>query len=112
VLKKINRIKKKKDFEIIFTRGRGVKDKFLALKFFKNNLIESRFGLVVSKKISQKAVVRNKVRRRLSNIIGSDLDAIKKGTDIVFIALSGAELKSFLETKETVKNILKKANLF
>ena len=38
MLPKINRIKKKKDFEIIFKKGKSFKNNLFILKFIKNNL--------------------------------------------------------------------------
>ena len=77
MLSKINRIKKKKDFEIIFKKGKSFKNKLFILRFIKNNLNQNRFGFVVSQKVSKKAVVRNKVRRRLAEIIKSYFNNLK-----------------------------------
>ena len=96
---------------MIFKKGKGFKNGFLALRVINNNLPESRFGFVISKKVSQKAVIRNKIKRRLGEIIRADMKKIKKGSDIVFISLPGLEKNNFLEIKELVKNILKKAGL-
>jgi len=104
MLQKINRLTKKKDFESIFKSGKGKKEKFLILRFKKNDLPESRFAFVVSLKVSKKAVIRNKIRRRLSEAVRLDLDKIKKGHDFVFVALPGIENQSYEEIK---KNVLK-----
>ena len=111
MLSKINRVRKKKDFEAIFAKNKVFKNKFLSLRVAKNNLPEARFGFVVSKKISQKAVVRNKIRRRLSDIIHKNIKKIKTGTDVVFIAVPGIEKNNFSEIKEATENILIKAGL-
>jgi len=109
MLSKINRIKKKKDFETIFKKGASFKNSLLILRVQKNNLSESRFGFIVSLKVSKKAVARNKVRRRLSEIIRVEFKNIKSGLDMVFISLSGIEKKEFSEIKEAVNNLLSKA---
>ncbi|GAI32984.1 unnamed protein product, partial [marine sediment metagenome] len=62
MLNKRNRLKKKKDFDKVFKQGQGFKQDFLYLKIRKNNLKSSRFGFVVSKKFSKKAVIRNKIK--------------------------------------------------
>ena len=59
MLAKINRIKKKKDFEVIFKNSKSLKNNLFILKVAKNNLGLNRFGFVVSLKISKKATVRN-----------------------------------------------------
>ena len=111
MLAKENRLKKKKDFETVFKKGKGFKDNFLALKIAPNNLKTSRFGFIVSQKVSKKAVVRNKIRRRLSEAIRLNLKDIKRGVDIALIALPGIESKTYLEIKETLATIFKKAGL-
>lgn len=38
MLPEVNRLKKEKDFERVFKKGRGYKEDFLYLKIVKNNL--------------------------------------------------------------------------
>lgn len=111
MLPKKNRLKKKKDFERIFKKGKGLNGDFLFLKIAKNNLKESRFGFVVSKKVSKKAVVRNKVKRRLREAVKLKLPGVKAGIDGVLITRPGIESKTFAELKETVSELFKKAKL-
>ena len=121
MLPKINRIKKKKDFEIIFKKGASFKNNLFILRFLKNSLGKNRFGFVVSQKVSKKAVVRNKVRRRLTESIKKEIEKTfpviqeafqaKAGIDLVIIALSGIEKKDFSEIKDTVSSALTKAKI-
>ena len=114
MLSKLNRIKKKKDFEIIFKKGKSFKNKLFILRFLKNNFNQSRFGFVVSQKVSKKAVIRNKIRRRLSEIIKDNLKNIQKpenNLDLVFISLPETAGKEFLAIKESVEELLIKAKI-
>lgn len=111
MLSQINRLKKKKDFEKLFKEGESFKNSFLILKMAQNNLKESHFGFIISKKVSQKAILRNKIKRRLRDIIQQNIKDIKKGIDIVLIILPGLEKKNFLETKEILNTLFKKAGL-
>lgn len=104
-----NRLNKKKDFENIFRKGKNFKEGFLLLKIAKGESGQSRYGFIVSQKISKKAVIRNKVRRRLSEITGKEMKNLKVGMDVVIIALPGAERSSFLETEKVIKKLFKKA---
>ena len=72
MLIKEKRIKKRKDFEIIFRNSKSLKNNLFVLRVAKNNLQISRFGFVVSQKVSKKATVRNKVRRRLAAAIKAE----------------------------------------
>ena len=111
MLPKINRIKKKKDFEIIFKEGASFKNNLLILKVLKNNLDQNRVGFVVSQKVSKKATIRNKIRRRLVEAIKIHIEKIEAGKDLVFIVLSGAAKSNFFEVKKAADNILNKAKL-
>ena len=111
MLPKINRLKKKKDLEKVFKKGKGVKEGLLILKTVKNNLNNSRFGFVVSRKVSKKASLRNKVKRRLRDLVKERLKKIKRGKDNLLIALPGLERKSFKEIEETINKLFKKAKI-
>jgi len=111
MLPKENRLKKKKDFDQVFKKGKGFNEKFLFLKIEKNNLKESRFGFVVSQKISKKAVIRNKIKRRLREITKEKILQIKKGIDGVLIVKPGLEKKTFLEVREITESLFRKANI-
>jgi len=110
-LPKINRLTKKKDFELVFKKGESIKNDFLIFKILKNHLKESRFGFVVSKKVSNKATIRNKVKRRLRDVISGKLKEIGKSVDLIIITLPGIEKKEFSEIQEIIINYLKKTKL-
>ncbi len=102
MLPKINRIRKKKDFEIIFKNSKCLRNSLFILRIAKNSLNLTRFGFVVSLKVSKKATVRNKIKRRLSEAAKMYQGEIKNGADIVFIALPEMTRRNFLEIKEAV----------
>lgn len=108
MLPKENRLSKKKDFDNVFARAKTFKGDFLVVKLVENGLLASRFGFVVSKKVSTKAVARNKVKRRLRKIIEDVFVEIKKPVDVVFITLPGIQKLEFAKLQEVAENILKK----
>jgi len=87
-----NRLKKQKDFERVFKDGEGFKQGFLYLKVIKNGLQSTRFGFVVSKKFSKKAVDRNKAKRVIREIIKNNLSEIKSGLDVVVVVNSSIKI--------------------
>ena len=111
MLVKENRLKNKRDFDIVFKEGKGYKEDFLFLKARNNDLEFSRFGIVVGKKVSNKAVVRNKIKRRLREILRRKIDRTKKGVDIILITLPGIEKQEFKDLEEKVDRIFKKAEI-
>jgi len=112
MLSKKNRLKKKKDFEEVLKKGKGFKEDFLVLKVKNNNLKTSRFGFIVSQKLSKKATVRNKIKRRLRECVRRVLPRIKKKVDGVIITKPGLELRDFWEIEEIINQLFKKAKLF
>jgi len=111
MLPKENRLKKKKDFEKLFKEGKSFSEKFLVLKINKNNLNNNRFGFIVSKKISKKAVARNKIKRQLREIVRKEINNYQKGFDVAVIALPGIESKNFEEMSQALERILKKIKI-
>ncbi|MEF8846972.1 MAG: ribonuclease P protein component [Candidatus Paceibacterota bacterium] len=112
MLPKDNRLKKEKDFERVFKKGKSYNQTFLFLKVLKrDNNQESRFGFVVSTKVSKKAVVRNKLKRQLREIIREKLPEIKSDYDAVTVVQPGIETQSFHQLKQNLLQLLKEANL-
>ena len=66
---------------------------------------------MVSRKVSKKAIIRNKIKKRLAEAVKIEMKNIKNGTDLVIIVLPGAEKKNFSEIKEVVRDALVKAEL-
>ena len=111
MLLKKNRLNKRKDFEKVLKGARGLKSDFLYLKGADNELETTRIGFIVSQKVSRRAVVRNKLKRQLREIVKPELERIRKGKDLIFIALPGIEKQSFPEVKKAVDCLLKKSGL-
>ncbi|MBU3942712.1 ribonuclease P protein component [Patescibacteria group bacterium] len=110
MLKIENRLKKQKDFKNVFKNGKGFKQGSLYLKVQKNDLKSTRFGFIVSKKFSKKAVERNRAKRVLREIIKIKLPRIKTGLDIVILVNPETEI-DFEKLQRTIKNLFKKAGL-
>lgn len=108
MLPKIHRLTKKNDFDAVFKEGKTIKDRFLLVKSVKNGLAHARFGFVVSKKISPKATVRNKVRRRLRKAFLDVLRPVVSPIDVVVLTLPGVEKLEFSELKKSVESLYKK----
>ena len=112
MLPKKHRLRKRKDFERVAEKGKLLTKDFLVLKAAKNNLKLTRVGSVVSRKISRKAVLRNKVKRKLREAVRGNIRKIKLGYDLIFFTKKGIERKSFSEIKKMVEDLLVRAKLF
>ena len=89
-LKKINRLRKKKEIQDAWSRAKAVSVRSFRLFYVPNGLVHSRFAFVVSKKVSKSAVLRNRLRRRASEWIRAHPDGVQKGCDYIlnFIPLA------------------------
>jgi len=101
-----HRLVKKRDFDKIFKNGKLFNTDQFLVKSDKNNLDISRFGFIVSKKVSNKAVIRNRIKRKIREIIRLNLDKIKPGLDIVLIVKKNMIDKSYWEIEKDIKLFL------
>jgi len=111
MLAKQYRLKKQKDFDAV-SKEQSFFEDFLVLKKARNSMDISRFGFVVSSKVSKKAVKRNKVKRRLRSIVKDNIHSIITGYDIVIFTKKGIEEKEFKEIEQALINLLKKSNVY
>ena len=111
MLAKINRLKKKADFDRVFKAGKGFKNGFLYFKIARNNLTVNRFGFIVGKKFSLKATLRNRVKRKITEVVRIISPRLKKGADVVVIVLPGFQANDIWELKMMVENIFKKSGV-
>lgn len=63
MIPKDNRLKDKDDFQRVYLRGKFFSSGPVTVKFAKNAYKVSRFGFVVGKNYSQKAIARNSAKR-------------------------------------------------
>lgn len=97
----------------VFRRGSTVRDRFMALRYIKNQRRHSyRLAVTVSRKIHRSAVQRNRVRRRLYAIVQKHEGRITEPFDLVLsvysdqvVGLPPAELE------QTVVRLLTKAGV-
>ena len=111
MLNKINRLTKDKDFDNVFKNGKSSYDKLIGAKAIQNQLGDSRFGILVSAKVSKKAVERNKIKRQIREIIRLQQDKTKPGYDVVIITLPAILGKNYQEIEQSVNRHFRKLGL-
>ena len=112
MLPRLYRLKKKSDFDRLLKKGKFQNGRFLAIKFVSNDQENSRFGFLAAKKNFKKAALRNKIKRRLREMVRQKLSLVKPGYDIVLIARPGIEDKKPVEIKKQIEILLEQAGLF
>jgi len=105
------KLKKNNDFKKVFKNGRYKQKDFIKIKFLKNNLEINRFSFIVGLKISKKAVQRNKIKRRLEEIIRLNFKQIITGFDIIIFTDKEIIEKEYIEIEENLIYLLKKSKL-
>ncbi len=107
MLAKSRRLRLTRDFERVFAVRQTIHAPLFKIKVAQNKLGYTRCAVVVSTKVSKKAVVRNRIRRRAWNIIAKNIEQLPKGLDIVCMASPLATRADF----DTMANELKQSFL-
>jgi len=99
---------KQAQYTLVYDEGRSWVSSLLVMKALPNGLTLSRYGFSVSRRVG-KAVVRNKVKRWLREILR--VTPLKPGWDIVFIARPPTATTNYAELKKSAEGLLSRARL-
>ncbi len=117
------RLKKMKDFEILFKEGRFVLGNIVGAKIWKidptkypkRGYVETdlKIGFVASVKHEKKAVGRNRVKRQMREVVRLLLkdNRIKEGYFIAFLSTPKLFSAEYADIAQDIESILKKARL-
>ena len=83
-----HRLKHWQDFQRVYQSGRRFRQAHLLLRCLPHDSLRvSRFGISVGRKVSNRATVRNRIKRQIRAIILRYLPDLKLGFDIVIVVL-------------------------
>lgn len=99
---------KRAQYQKVYELGMAKGDKVVMIKAVINNLELSRYGFSVNKPLG-KAVVRNRIKRLLKEIVRSL--PIKSGWDVVFIARRGAIEADYYQLEQSIERLLIRSDL-
>jgi ribonuclease P protein component len=109
MLAREKRLRKERDIARVYHKGRYGRGANIQAKCLSTGLPTSRAAIVVSKKISKKAVVRNRIKRRLSAYLSGSWQTVKPGYDIVLTVRSDISAIPAAELATEVHSALRKA---
>jgi ribonuclease P protein component len=98
------------DFAALQTDARSRLDPLLVLRYRRNSLDRTRFGISTNRRTGS-AVVRNTIRRRLRRVIGSLLERITPGWDVLVIARPAAAQASQADLARVFERLMGQAGL-
>ncbi len=96
-------------YALVYNKGSSRASYLLVMKALPNGLDLSRYGFSVSRRRVGKAVVRNRVKRRLREILRRT--PLQPGWDIIFIVRTGAARASYIDLEKASKGLLSRARL-
>lgn len=104
------KIRKNREFRNVYKKGKSISNRYLVLYVKKNGKDLSRLGISVSKKVG-KAVIRNRVKRRIRESYKLYSSEVAKGYDLIFIARVSSNNQDFKVINNSVVSLLKKAGI-
>ena len=104
----VSNSKEKIRFDAVYEKGKSWPGKEIVIRALPNAQSSSRLGFVVSRRVG-KAVVRNRIKRLLREIVRHT--PVKQGWDIVFIARVPAAGVGYKDLEKTVRALLFQAGL-
>ncbi len=107
-MRRQHRLRKRTDFDAVYRKGRASATKLVALRLLRNHLPYNRYGFSVGKRLG-KAVVRNRVKRRLREGVRSL--TVQPGWDVVISARRPAAAADYHELREAVAGLLSRARI-
>lgn len=102
------RLTRGSDFARVRKQGRSWAHPLLILSADRNEVGQTRFGFIVSRRVG-KAVVRNRVKRRIREAVRRHLAEAPVGWDMVFLARTPIVEASFADIENAVLDLLRRA---
>jgi ribonuclease P protein component len=99
---------KRAQYLAVYKSRKAWVNNLIVIKALPNELEFSRYGFSVAKNVG-KAVVRNRVRRLLKEIVR--VTSMEPGWDIVFIARPSAAAADYHQLKKSIDKLLSRAHL-
>ena len=104
-------LKKKSDFSLFFKTAKRIDSYNIRIFYAEHQNNNNRFAFGVNKKIG-KAVVRNKIKRRLREFVRCNLNQFNSKFDYYFSCKTPIKNLSYLTLTHHISDVLKKKDLF
>ncbi|MCY0875448.1 MAG: ribonuclease P protein component [Firmicutes bacterium] len=105
-----HRLRRNKDFRVVFHRGQSVANRYFVLYVSKKENAVTRAGFSVSKKVGN-AVVRNRIKRLLREVLRKQINQFGTGYDLIVIARKEAYGLTYVDVERQVQQLLRRSKL-
>lgn len=106
-MKKQNIVKKAKDFNRIIKKRQGKSNNYFIINQESNKENITRFGITFTKNIGN-AVTRNKLKRRIKNIIDKNKEMYEKDKNYIIIAKKNTLELTYKQLEQELVNLFQK----
>ena len=97
-------LKKNKDFQNVYKKGKSLANSYLVMYILDNGLGRNRLGVSVSKKVGN-SVVRHRITRLIRESYRLSEEHFRCGIDIVIIARTSAKGKDYHEIESALLHL-------
>jgi len=108
-MERARRLRKGTEFDTVYQKGTVTGGPLLALRRLPNAEGDTRWGFAVGKRLSKRAVVRNRVKRRLGEAARSL--PVVSGFDFIVTARAGAVEASYGDLRAALRTVLRRARV-
>ena len=98
-------IKDSKEYTDIINHKQNIKNKYFSIYYIESEF--NKYGITIPKKIG-KAHIRNKIKRRIKNIIITNEKSIQRGFNYVIIIKEGILSLNYEDMTKELLSLLKK----
>lgn len=115
-----NRLRHRRDFSRVYQRGTRLNSLALSLRAYsrvkqahppEQSSHPVRIGFSISQKISKRAVIRNRIKRRLRAAFRQLLPRVQDGWDLILVVRPDAVECDYLEFLQQLEQLLAQANI-
>jgi len=114
MLSKINRFHGHASQKYLYKNGTAVRSHWMTVKYIANpHRKKSRVSVVISKKVHKSAVGRNRIRRRIYEIMRHELSKFNGVYDFAVIIISGEAIHASAEDlQNTMQTLLAQTSVY
>lgn len=110
MLKRVNRLRKRYQFNYVYRAGEHFSANHIVLYVTPSKTKDIKVGIAVTKKVGH-AVVRNRIKRQLREVISAVLPTLKQNRNIIVVARDNISQSTFSELRAEFNKLIVKADL-